>query len=73
MNPTQAAESLNASRSDIVFPRPDINPLEILEAIKITDFVSNATGRYTVRFDSGWNQASGMGRMGTSLTLTELA
>ena len=31
------------------------------------------TGRYIVRFDSGWNQASFMGRMETELSLVELA
>jgi hypothetical protein len=31
------------------------------------------TGRYTVRFDSNWNQVSLMGRMETELSLVELA
>ena len=36
------ADMLNLPRAAIVMPRPDVNPLEILEAIKVTDFVPTA-------------------------------
>jgi hypothetical protein len=33
------ADMLNLPRAAIVMPRPDVSPLEILEAIKVTDFI----------------------------------
>ena len=36
------ADMLNLPRAAIVMPRPDVSPLEILEAIKVTDFVPTA-------------------------------
>jgi hypothetical protein len=40
-NPALAA-MLNLPRAAIQMPRPDVTPLEILEAIKVTDFVPSA-------------------------------
>lgn len=39
---TGLANALNLARAAIVFPRADIAPLELIEAINVTDFVSNA-------------------------------
>jgi hypothetical protein len=35
------ADMLNLPRAAIVMPRPDVSPLEILEAIKVTDFIAS--------------------------------
>jgi hypothetical protein len=34
------ADMLNLPRAAIVMPRPDVNPLEVLEAINVADFVA---------------------------------
>ena len=34
------ADMLNLPRAAIVMPRPDVNPLEVLEAINVVDFVA---------------------------------
>jgi hypothetical protein len=46
------AAVLNLARAGISFPRPDVTPLEILEAIKVTDFVSNPNVLYASWFES---------------------
>jgi hypothetical protein len=44
------ADMLNLPRAAIVMPRPDVSPLEILEAIKVTDFI--ATGNQSILYGS---------------------
>jgi hypothetical protein len=46
------AEMINRPRATITMPRPDVTPLEILEAIKVTDFISNANALYASWFES---------------------
>jgi hypothetical protein len=46
------ADMLNLARAEIVMPRPDVSPLEILEAIKVTDFINNANSLYASWFES---------------------
>ena len=52
MSDQACADALNLARAAISFPRPDVTPLEILEAIKITDFIANATALYASWFES---------------------
>lgn len=44
------AALINKPRATIPIPRPDVTPLEILEAINVTDFVSNANSLYATWF-----------------------
>lgn len=46
MTAVQVTDALNLSRAAIIFPRPDVTPLEILEAINVQDFV--ASGQQTI-------------------------
>lgn len=46
------ANLINQVRSTISMPRPDVNPLEILEAIKVTDFIANPNILYASWFES---------------------
>lgn len=48
----QVAELLNHVRPTISVPRPDVTPLEILEAINVQDFISNANVLYASWFES---------------------
>ena len=43
---------VNKVRAAISVPRPDVTPLEILEAIKVTDFISNANALYAAWFQA---------------------
>ena len=43
MSDQHAANALNNVRASITFPRPDVTPLEILEAIAIDDFIAVQT------------------------------
>jgi hypothetical protein len=52
MSDQEAAAALNLPRAAIGFPRPDVTPLEILEAIKLTDFISNPNVLYASWFES---------------------
>lgn len=40
------ADTLNLSRVGISVPRPDVSPQELLEAIKVTDFIPANNARY---------------------------
>jgi hypothetical protein len=51
-NNPHLADMLNQPRAAISMPRPDVTPLEILEAIKVTDFISNANSLYASWFES---------------------
>lgn len=51
-NDTELANLINRVRASISIPRPDIQPIEILEAIKITDFVANANNLMAAWFES---------------------
>jgi len=42
-NPPALAEMINLRRAEIVMPRPDVTPQELLEAIRIQDFVETQT------------------------------
>ena len=46
------ADMLNLPRAAIVMPRPDVNPLEILEAIKVTDFINAPNVLFASWFES---------------------
>lgn len=46
------ADMVNLPRAAIVMPRPDVNPLEILEAIKVTDFINAPNVLYASWFES---------------------
>ena len=48
----KVAALLNKTRAAIAVPRADVTPLEILEAIKVTDFVSNANALYAAWFQA---------------------
>lgn len=51
-NDAGLADLLNQPRAAISIARPDVTPLEVLEAIKVTDFVSNANVLYASWFES---------------------
>jgi len=46
------ADMLNLARAAIMMPRPDVSPLEILEAIKVTDFINSPNVLYASWFES---------------------
>jgi hypothetical protein len=46
------ADLLNKVRAGISVPRRDVTPMEVIEAIKVTDFISNATALYASWFES---------------------
>lgn len=46
------ADKLNQTRAAISIPRPDVTPMEILEAIRVTDFIANASVLYASWFES---------------------
>ena len=46
------AAALNLRRSTISMPRPDVAPLEILEAINLSDFLSNTNTYWSSWFES---------------------
>jgi len=48
----QVAALLNQARSGISMPRPDVTPLEILEAIRVTDFVPSPNVLYASWLES---------------------
>jgi hypothetical protein len=41
-NNPELVRQLNLPRAEIVMPRPDVSPLEILEAISVDDFIATA-------------------------------
>jgi hypothetical protein len=45
------AAALNLRRASITMPRPDVTPLEILEAIRVTEFITANNQNYLM---SGW-------------------
>ena len=51
-NPPQLALMLNEKRAAIVMPRPDVTPLEVLEAINISDFLTDKTNLWAAWFES---------------------
>lgn len=46
------ANAVNEVRSAISIPRPDVTPMEILEAINVQDFISNANVLYASWLES---------------------
>lgn len=52
MTDSEAAAAINRARAEIVFPRPDVSPLEILEAINISDFLTDKTNLWAAWFES---------------------
>lgn len=46
------ADALNLSRVGISIPRPDVTPQEVLEAVKVTDFITNPNVLYGSWFES---------------------
>lgn len=53
-NDQAVADLLNLVRpiAQISIPRPDVNPLEILEAVRVTDFVANPNPLWCAWFES---------------------
>lgn len=51
-NPPVLAEMINLRRAEIVMPRPDVTPLEILEAISLADFLTDKTSLWSAWFES---------------------
>jgi len=52
MSDNDAAIAINLARAAIIFPRPDVSPLEILEAIALQDFLSDKTNLWAAWFES---------------------
>lgn len=51
-DPGAVAVRLNTPNVAIQLPRPDVTPLEILEAIKVTDFINSPNVLYASWFES---------------------